>query len=231
LQAAKTQVQWLLASTAFTNKSCPLCTAILQVAKFLSLAAPEQGPPFFVFLCQQFKLSSACNTTFSATTLGPVLTQVLANADVVGYDGQVRTVAGISLSPRRCLLRSGTIVFPWLQLICQNFFSSACPLPPTPPLNLTDWFAKPKPTPLRPPRKPSGKRLKVLHLSDFHIDPRAFRKFSSWDTEPRVATFHSFCLYPTLRFFSLHVICSTRILRLRDGVRGELHVGHVLSYE
>ncbi|KAI0304073.1 sphingomyelin phosphodiesterase [Russula brevipes] len=128
LQAAKTQAQWLLASPAFTNKSCPLCTATLQVAKFLSLAAPEQGPPFFV-----------------ATTMGPVLTQVLANADVVGYDGQ---------------------------LICQNFFSAACPLPPTPPLSLTGWFAKPKPTPLRPPRKPSGKRLKVLHLSDFHIDPR-----------------------------------------------------------
>ncbi|KAI0299797.1 Metallo-dependent phosphatase-like protein [Russula brevipes] len=135
LQAAKTQVQWLLASPAFTNN-----------AKFLSLAAPEQGPLFFVFLCQQFKLYSACNTTFGATTLGPVLTQVLANADVVGYDGQ---------------------------LICQNFFSGACPLPPTPPLNLTDWFAKPKPTPLRPPRTPSGKRLKVLHLSDFHIDPQA----------------------------------------------------------
>jgi hypothetical protein len=55
----------------------------------LALAAPEQGPAFFVFLCQQFKLSFSCNATFSATTLGPVLTQVLANADVAGHDGRV----------------------------------------------------------------------------------------------------------------------------------------------
>ena len=53
-----------------------------------------------------------------------------------------------------------------------------CPLPPTPALNLTGWFAKPKPNPLPPPKQPSGERLKVLHLSDFHIDPRALRIFS-----------------------------------------------------
>ena len=52
-----------------------------------------------------------------------------------------------------------------------------CPLPPTPALNLTGWFAKPKPNPLPPPKQPSGERLKVLHLSDFHIDPRALRIF------------------------------------------------------
>lgn len=60
-----------------------------------------------------------------------------------------------------------------LQLICNNFVG-VCPLPPTSALNLTGWFAKPKPNPLPPPKKPSGKRLKVLHLSDFHIDPRTF---------------------------------------------------------
>ena len=89
LKAAISQVQWLTNSTVFANNSCALCTASLQVAQFLSLAAPDQGPAFFVFLCQQFKLSSTCNTTFGATTFGPVLTQVLANADVTGYDGQV----------------------------------------------------------------------------------------------------------------------------------------------
>lgn len=57
------------------------------------------------------------------------------------------------------------------KLICQNFVS-ACPLPPTSALNLTGWFAKPKPNPLPTPKNASGKRLKVLHLSDFHLDPR-----------------------------------------------------------
>jgi sphingomyelin phosphodiesterase len=46
-----------------------------------------------------------------------------------------------------------------------------------PPLNLTNWFSKPKPDPLPPPKKPSGQRLKVLHLSDFHIDPRESLNF------------------------------------------------------
>ena len=69
-----------------------LCTGALQVGKVLALAAPEQGPAFALFLCQQFQLSSTCNNTYSSTTLGPVITQVLAYANVSGYDGQVRAV-------------------------------------------------------------------------------------------------------------------------------------------
>ena len=49
-----------------------------------------------------------------------------------------------------------------------------CPVPPTVPLNMTGWFAKPKPNPLPPPKQPSGERLKVVHLSDTHMDPRTF---------------------------------------------------------
>ena len=59
------------------------------------------------------------------------------------------------------------------QMLCQNFLS-LCPLAPTTPLNLTSWFVKPKPNPLPSPKKPTGKRLKVLHASDLHIDPRMF---------------------------------------------------------
>ena len=61
-------------------------------------------------------------------------------------------------------------------MLCQHFLSGLCPLPPVSPLNLTSWFAKPKPNPLPPPKKPSGKRLKVLHLSDVHIDPRTSQR-------------------------------------------------------
>ncbi|KAG9233801.1 sphingomyelin phosphodiesteras-like protein [Amylocarpus encephaloides] len=38
-------------------------------------------------------------------------------------------------------------------------------------LNMTRLFPKPKPANATVP-KPSGKRLKILHLSDFHLDPR-----------------------------------------------------------
>ncbi|KAI0273987.1 Metallo-dependent phosphatase [Russula aff. rugulosa BPL654] len=145
LENAQNQVKWLFANPTIASSNCTRCIASLQIAKFLSFAAPEQTPLFFVFLCQQFRLSSSCNSTYSATTLGPVLTQVVANANISGYDGQ---------------------------LICENFIPNSCSLPPTPPLNLTGWFSKPKPNPLPPPKTPSGNRVKVLHLSDFHIDPQ-----------------------------------------------------------
>ena len=74
------------------------------------------------------------------------------------------------------------------QSFCQNFFS-ACPLPPTSPLNLDGWFKSPKPNPLPAAKKPSGHRLKVLHLSDFHLDPRA-----------------SDCIYPCEPDFHLFVM-------------------------
>lgn len=62
--------------------------------------------------------------------------------------------------------------------LCSRF-SSLCPIPPAVPLNLTNWFAKPKPNPLPPPKQPSGERLKVLHISDIHIDPSAYALFLS----------------------------------------------------
>lgn len=84
-----------------------------------------------------------------------------------------------------------------MQLICSQL--ELCPKPPTVPLNLTNWFAKPKPNPLPPPKPPSGERLKVLHLSDIHIDPRGFLRL-------------------VLRCLSL----SNRIFRLRYRIRGQL---------
>ncbi|KAG1762122.1 Metallo-dependent phosphatase-like protein [Suillus occidentalis] len=77
--------------------------------------------------------------------MGPILTQVVSFADVGGYDGQS---------------------------ICSQFLG-LCPAPAATALNLTGWFAKPKPNPLPPPKQPSGQLLKVLHLSDMHIDPQA----------------------------------------------------------
>jgi len=94
LENAQSQLKWLFANPTIASSNCALCIASLQIAKFLSLAAPDQTPPFFVLLCQQFKLSSNCNNTFSATTLGSVLTQVVANANISGYDGQVRADSG-----------------------------------------------------------------------------------------------------------------------------------------
>ncbi|KAJ3988481.1 sphingomyelin phosphodiesterase [Lentinula detonsa] len=143
LQSAIAQVK-SIANSTILNGTCAKCIASMEVAKFLALAAPEQGPTFAVELCNFFGFSSTCNATYGPHALGGVVTQVVSNADIGGLDGQ---------------------------MLCQNFLS-LCPRPPTTPLNLTGWFAKPKPDPLPAPKTPSGERLKVLHLSDFHLDPR-----------------------------------------------------------
>ncbi|GJE85857.1 sphingomyelin phosphodiesterase [Phanerochaete sordida] len=138
------QVTSIRNNPIFAGNECATCQALLEVFKFVAMAAPEQGPALAVQFCHQLDLASDCDTMFGILGIGPIVTQVIANADVGGFDGQ---------------------------MLCENFLGM-CPLPPVSPLNLTGWFAKPKPNPLPPPKKPSGKRLKVLHLSDVHIDPR-----------------------------------------------------------
>ncbi|KAG9222435.1 hypothetical protein CCMSSC00406_0002770 [Pleurotus cornucopiae] len=144
VENAFAQILSIAANPVFGDNRCARCIAGFEAAKFLALAAPKQGPALAVRLCDHFKFSSTCSTTFGPLGTGGVITQVVANADVGGLDGQY---------------------------LCQNFLN-LCPLPAPPPLNLTAWFKKPKPNPLPPPKKSSGKRLKVLHLSDMHLDAR-----------------------------------------------------------
>ncbi|KAJ7455920.1 Metallo-dependent phosphatase [Mycena galericulata] len=145
LEQAIAQIIAISTNPVFGDNTCARCQAGLGVAKFLALASPENGPTLAVQLCYHFNFSTSCGTSFSHLSLGSVITQVVANANVGGYDGQ---------------------------LLCNNFLDGLCPLPPATPLNLTAWFSKPKPNPLPAPKTPSGQRLKVLHLSDFHVDPR-----------------------------------------------------------
>ncbi|GJJ12646.1 hypothetical protein Clacol_006890 [Clathrus columnatus] len=134
LQAAFQQIISINNSPSFGDDGCTKCLASLEIGKFVALAEPSLIPQLGLMVCEQFQLANPCVNTYSSTTLGPVIAQVLANADVGGYDGQ---------------------------LLCQNFFS-ACPLPPTSPLDVSKLFKKPKPNPLPPPKKPSGKRLNVM---------------------------------------------------------------------
>ncbi|KAI0375428.1 sphingomyelin phosphodiesterase [Pilatotrama ljubarskyi] len=145
LESAFAQVLSIASNPTFGSNNCARCQAALQVGKFLAMAAPEEGPAFAVRVCEYFNFNADCATEFGIFQLGSVVTQVIANADVGGLDGQA---------------------------ICSHFLSGLCPAPTATPLNLTGWFAKPKPNPLPAARKPSGRRMKVLHISDMHIDPR-----------------------------------------------------------
>lgn len=116
----------------------------------VALSVPQEVPGLAVRLCEALGARADCGSEYGQYSLGATITQVMAFSDVAGYDGQA---------------------------ICA-YYAGLCPVPSTSPLNLTSWFATPKPDPLPETRHATGKRMKVLHLSDLHIDPRKFRSAS-----------------------------------------------------
>lgn len=131
-----------------SSSNCTKCKAALEVAQYVAQRAPTQLPAAMVDLCVStgFASKSSCSEDYAATNLGASWTQVLAFANVSGLDGDY---------------------------ICNHLSSSFCPYPAVSPLNVSDWFPKPKPADAaaRVP-KASGKRVKVAQLSDVHLDPR-----------------------------------------------------------
>ncbi|KAK3062701.1 hypothetical protein LTS18_003536 [Coniosporium uncinatum] len=128
------------------DNNCTICKAALLAAQPAAQQAPSYVPETMVQLCTSLGLHSAetCEEDFRADTFGAIWTQVLAFADVAGQDGTY---------------------------ICASLSSTFCPRPKTSPLDTTGLFPKPKPENAVAP-KASGERVKVLHLSDFHVDPR-----------------------------------------------------------
>jgi len=124
--------------------TCPACVAALNIFKELALTVPEYLPAALVQFCVTAKLGSqlTCEQDFGATDEGQVFVQVFANADISGLDGRY---------------------------IC-NAINGLCSTPPAYPRTIAQ-FPKPKPANATAP-KPSGERVKVAHLSDFHLDPR-----------------------------------------------------------
>ncbi|KAJ5103979.1 hypothetical protein N7532_004508 [Penicillium argentinense] len=130
-----------------TESHCAKCKRALAAAKPAALYTPLKAPDAMVHLCKAFSFASnlTCEETYSWNAFGPIWTQVLAYADVEGLDGDY---------------------------ICNNLKSSFCPQPHAQPLhNSQSLFPKPKPENPTVP-KASGKRIKVLHMSDLHLDAR-----------------------------------------------------------
>lgn len=137
-------VSKVISNTSGSN--CTICQAALAAAQPAALVAPSLVPDALINVCKASKLFSnaTCEENYEATNFGAIWTQILALADVKGQDGRY---------------------------ICNSLSSTFCPKPLTSPLNTTGLFAKPKPANATVP-KASGKRVKVLHMSDFHLDPR-----------------------------------------------------------
>jgi hypothetical protein len=146
----KFAVEQVLSIIGDTNSglstNCSKCVAALNIGKLTAQVAPELVPANLVSLCisKGFGSNSSCTTTYAAASYGAVWTQILAFADVTGLDGRY---------------------------ICNSLSSTFCPAPSLTPLNTTGLFPKPKPANAKAP-PPSGRKVKVLHMSDFHLDPR-----------------------------------------------------------
>lgn len=128
------------------ESNCEKCKRVLTAAKPAALLAPQMVPGAMIDLCKSFafRTNETCETTYAWNTLGPTWTQILAYADVAGVDGE---------------------------FICNNIDANFCPSPHAQPLDTRDLFPKPKPTNITVP-KATGKRVKVLHISDLHLDAR-----------------------------------------------------------
>ena len=139
---ASSNVLDIVANRTRAASSCEKCVAALQEGQTAARLAPERVPQAMVALCKATNFTSGCQAEYEAGSFGATWTQILAKADVVGLDGQ---------------------------FICAKL-GSFCPAP-----RRTDTYApvfpKPKPANATKPR-PSGQKVKVLHLSDLHLDPR-----------------------------------------------------------
>lgn len=128
-----------------SGSNCTKCTNALVVAKSVALKVPQMVPDMLVSLCESTKFESnkTCQQNYNATNFGAIWTQVLYFGDMAGSDGRY---------------------------VCNSLSSTFCPAPYALPSDTSAYFG-PKPGSTTVPAA-SGKRVKVWHGSDFHIDPR-----------------------------------------------------------
>lgn len=145
IQEALSNVTNIIKSNS-SESDCTKCKNALAAAKPAALHVPGLVPNAMISLCKDFRFhaNETCEEDFASNTFGAIWTQVLAYADVEGLDGQY---------------------------ICHSLSEKYCSTPTTSPLDTTKLFPKPKPADVQVP-KASGERIKVLHLSDFHLDAR-----------------------------------------------------------
>lgn len=148
IHEAVSGIKQIISSAGSSTNNCSMCKTALSKAQHAAQLAPELVPAAMYRLClsTDYESKDYCQEDTEASAFGQIWTQVLALADVTGLDGDY---------------------------ICNYISSDICDFPTTSPLNINDWFPKPKPADCeqRVP-KPSGERVKVLHMSDFHLDPR-----------------------------------------------------------
>lgn len=145
IQAATSEIMGFLSANSSFSNSCSRCIAALAVGQMAARLAPSALPDAMVALCEAtgFASNSTCATNYAPEAFGAAWTQVLAAADVTGLDGQY---------------------------ICASLSTSFCPAPGVQSVKAV--FPKPRPANADVVPARSGLRVKVLHMSDLHLDPR-----------------------------------------------------------
>lgn len=148
---------------ASSGTNCTKCASALKVGQTLARQSPQEVPSMLVELCTKYsyKSASSCAKTYAPQVLGSVYTQVLSYADFTSPDSTdaqyiCNIVVGSSTS--NCTL-------PKPRHLDETFFDKWFHGKRTPPSSYN--------TNVGTPTK-NGKHLRVLHMSDIHIDPRFF---------------------------------------------------------
>lgn len=154
LKTAFDQISSIIKSNGTGSTStCDLCIQGLKVAQGLAREWPWETPSLLIQLCSTFSPGSAygsctslpCNDfltrsgveNYGISSTGDQITQVLSFANMSSLDG--------------------------IMICAKRLPKAFCPIPPVSQYNASDYFNTTLPTSVQVP-KPSGKRLKVLHL-------------------------------------------------------------------
>ncbi|KAF9570702.1 hypothetical protein EC968_001486 [Mortierella alpina] len=124
-----------------TLDSCQICQQGMQMAQTFALQEPELLPGVLRYLCETYAFKRLDACAGLMERLGPQLVGIFGEMNLTGSDGYYA---------------------------CAYSFPGSCPVPLHLPQNIT--FPKPKPANAQQP-PPSGETIKVLHFSDWHLDP------------------------------------------------------------
>jgi len=136
----------IINGSAGIEGDCPRCVSVITAAQTVARIAPGNFSDALIRLCKtvKFKSDADCEQDYANDKPEPAIwAQVLQGADVLGNDGQ---------------------------FICNSMFGQSwCEMPNAEQTTLN--FGGDKPANVTAPQ-PNGQRVKVLHLSDIHLDPR-----------------------------------------------------------
>ncbi|EST07886.1 Phosphoesterase domain protein [Kalmanozyma brasiliensis GHG001] len=147
---------------ASSSSNCTKCTDALKTAQKLAQQSPQDVPALLIELCTKYKFKSAstCAKQYAPQVLGSVYAQVLsyANFSSGSTDAQYMCNVVVGSSFSNCSLPKPRLLD---EAYLDDWFHGKRTPPSSYNLNVGEPTA-------------NGGNLRVLHMSDIHVDPRFF---------------------------------------------------------